>query len=226
MSSLLLLNGSPKGERSNTNRLLSRVAQGWEGAGGTARTLHLARRAEFSAAVEVFPTAGTVVLGMPLYTDSTPALVKSFIEELAVYRGHADNPTLGYLVQSGFFEALHSRPLERYLAKLSVRLGCPYAGTIVRGGGESLAEMPEQANRKLWAGLTGLGASLAEDGVFDRALLARVAGTERLATPIAAALKLACKTPAPQFFWNQQLKANGVFDQRFAAPYGQAYTRR
>ena len=46
MSSLLLLNGSPRGERSNSMRMLAWVAQGWQRAGGQApQVLHLARPA-------------------------------------------------------------------------------------------------------------------------------------------------------------------------------------
>ena len=107
--------------------------------------LHLAKRADFDRAVAEFATADTVLLGMPLYTDSMPALVAEFIEALEPLVGRAGNPRVGFLVQSGFSEALHSRGLERYLAKLAVRLGSPYAGTIVKGGGESLQAMPDEA---------------------------------------------------------------------------------
>ncbi len=44
MSSLLLLNGSPRGPRSNSMRMLARLAEGWERAGGEApEVLHLAQ---------------------------------------------------------------------------------------------------------------------------------------------------------------------------------------
>jgi hypothetical protein len=46
MSSLLLLNGSPRGPRSNSMRMLDQVAAGWQGAGGEEPTvLHLQKRA-------------------------------------------------------------------------------------------------------------------------------------------------------------------------------------
>ena len=127
---------------------------------------------------------------MPLYTDSMPALVKTYIEALARYAGRAA-PTLGFLVQSGFSEALHSRPLERYLAKLAPRLGCAYAGTIVRGGGESLQAMPDEASKKLWERLRGLGES-SRATAASTSSLAEVAGTERFSPVTAAALWLAC----------------------------------
>jgi hypothetical protein len=226
MNSLLLLNGSPRGPRSNSMKMLTRLADGWEQGGGKApEALHLARSADFARAVEAFPLAHTVLLGMPLYTDSMPALVKSYIEALAPRTGPrlaGTNPTLAFLVQSGFPEALHSRPLERYLAKLTQRLHAPYAGTIVRGLGEALQATPEEHNQKLWAQLRILGEQLARHGRFGEAELRAVAGTERFSPVVATLLGLTMRLPAVQFPWNRRLKKNGAWERRFAAPYGPA----
>jgi len=228
MNSLLLLNGSPRGERSNSMKMLSRMAEGWEQEGGNPpEVLHLARRPQFTRAVDAFATADVVLLGMPLYTDSMPALVKTYIEALAsrvaaVKSGQA-NPTLAFLVQSGFPEALHSRPLERYLEKLARRFGSLYAGTIVHGGGEALQSMPDAASKKLWSRLRALGSQLAREGRFGAAELKAVAGIERFSAPVAALVSLACKLPVAQFAWNSDLKKNGAWDRRFAAPYGPAF---
>ena len=220
MHSLLLLNGSPRGPRSNSMMMLTRLGEGWQSAGGDQpEVLHLARRADAERAVWAFGAADTVVLGMPLYTDSMPALVKTYIETLAPYVGRHDNPRLGFLVQSGFTEALHSRPLERYLKKLAARLGCEYAGTIVRGGGEALQAMPEGANQKLWGRLRSLGGSLAADGRFDATILERVARVERFSPARAALTSIALRVPVTQFYWNGQLKKNEAWEKRFAAPY-------
>jgi hypothetical protein len=225
MNSLLLLNGSPRGERSNSMKMLSRVAEGWQQAGGDPpEILHLARPAQFQRAVQAFAHAHTVLLGTPLYTDAMPALVKTYIEALAprvaAARAGEMNPTLAFLVQSGFPEALHSRPLERYLEKLARRLGSRYAGTIVRGGGEALQSMPDAANRKLWSCLRNLGAQLARDGRFGAEELKAVAGIERFSPFAARLVSIMCKVPAIQFYWNGMLKKNGAWDRRFAAPYG------
>jgi hypothetical protein len=228
MNSLLLLNGSPRGERSNSMKMLSRVAEGWRQAGGNLpEVLHIVRRAQFERAVEAFAEADTVLLGLPLYTDSMPAVVKAYIEELAprvaTARAGQRNPRIAFLVQSGFPEALHSRPLERYLEKLARRLGCPYAGTIVRGGGEALQMMPDQANKKLWTRLRVLGSQLARDGRFGEAELKAIAGVERFSAQVAPLVALLCKLPIVQFYWNLQLKKNRAWERRFAAPYGPAW---
>ena len=179
MKSLLLLNGSPRGERSNSLRMLRRVAEGWQCATGTEpETLHLSHRKDFERALVTFATADAVLLGMPLYTDAMPALVKEYIEALASRVGQK-NPTIGFLVQSGFPEARQSRPLERYLEKLAGRLKAPYAGTIVHGGGAALEGMPEHKAEKIWKPLRMLGKQLAREGHFQAVALNVVAGREQ-----------------------------------------------
>jgi hypothetical protein len=224
MKSLLLLNGSPRGERSNSMKMLTRVAEGWQLSGGKApEVIHLAQRLRFDRAVAAFAEADVVLLGLPLYTDSMPGLVMSYIEALAPRVSVVGNPTLAFLIQSGFPEALHSRPLEHYLEKLARRFASPYAGTIVRGGGESLQMMPDNANKKLWAQLRNLGTQLACDGRFGPAELKAISGRERFSPFTAALLSVACKLPIAQFYWNGMLKKNGAWQQRFDAPYGPAY---
>jgi len=159
-----------------------------------------------------------VLIGMPLYADAMPSLVKAYIEELARYVGCEANPALAFVVQSGFSEALHSRGAERYFGKLARRLGSPYAGTIVRGGGESLRSMPDEASKKLWAGLAALGESLARDGRFDADLLGQVAGVERFSAMTAAVLGVALKWPLPMMMW-PELRKNGVQARAGARPY-------
>ena len=227
MNSLVLLNGSPRGERSNSMKMLARVAEGWQRGGGQApEVLHLARRSGFDRAVEAFAESDAMLLGMPLYTDAMPGVVKLYIEAIAprveVAAAGGRNPTLGFLVQSGFPEALHSRPVERYLEKLARRLGSAYAGTIVRGAGESIHMMPDETNKKLWAHLRTLGEQLAQNGRFGKAELKAVAGNERFSAPASALLSVVCRLSAVQFMWNPQFKKNGVWKKRFAAPYGPA----
>jgi hypothetical protein len=237
MNSLLLLNGSPRGPAGNTPILLERIGEGWDadpagagrdahgaapdasGSGSGTTMLHLARRSDFETAIARFAEAETVVLGMPLYTDAMPGRVKEFIEALEGYVGRDGNPRLGFMIQSGFSEALHSRHLERYLAKLARRLGCEYAGTIVKGGGEGIRVRPERWNRKLFERMRSLGASLARDGRFDESLLAQVAGTERLSATQTILLSVANTVSIGQLYWIGQLKRNGAYERRFARPY-------
>lgn len=222
-SRLTIFNGSPRGRRGNTPRLLGHFLRGFEShAGKTGQVYHLNRlhdRAIFQAA---FGEAECVWLGFPLYVDSLPGQVKAFIESLDVFVGRSNNPPIGFLVQSGFPEAVHSRHVERYLEKLAARLGSPYLGTMVRGGAEGVQIQPEQMTRKLFTTLFQLGRGFGETGHLDPALLHRLAGIEKFPATLRPVFKILTSTSLLNFYWDMQLKQNGVFDRRFAMPYENA----
>lgn len=222
MSSLLLVDGSPRGVSSNSMKMLSRVAEGWQSVdGGRVDTLHLTRRADMERATQAFPEADQILIGMPLYADAMPALVKEWFESLAPYVGRAGNPPIAFLIQSGFFEATHSRGVERYFEKLAARLGSPYSGTLVRGGGESLRSMPDEASKKLWANLVALGEQLASDHPFEPELLSAVAGVERFSPLVASLVGPALKSPLGALLWRDEMKAAGGWEHRHARPYAE-----
>jgi hypothetical protein len=228
MNLLVLLNGSPRGERSNTHKMLRRIAQGWErGGGNVAKIFHLAQPGEIARAIQDFETCQAMVLGMPLYTDSMPALVLDFLDAwmpVALDRKRAGTmPMLGFLVQSGFPEALHSRPLERYWKKLATRLEANYAGTIVRGSGESLQAMPDIACKKLWEQLQSLGEQLAGGQSFSPEILRRIAGRERFSGGMALLMRFVIRLPMAQFYWRSMMKKNGTRKCHSAASYGHPY---
>jgi len=225
MPSLLLLNGSPRGSRGNTLKMLVRVGEGWQrGGGAPPEVFHLAQPEGFAAALAAFATADAVLLGMPLYVDAMPALVLAFIEALGARPGPGaapgrPGPVLGFLVQSGFPEAAHSRPLQRYLEKLAPRLGSPCAGTIVHGAGEALQCAPDRACARLWERLRALGQQFARERRFGAPELRAVAGPERLPAPVALLLGLALRLAPAQFYWKGRLKRNGAWSRRDARPY-------
>ena len=173
MNSLLLLNGSPRGPRSNSMRMLTRVAEGWKRAGGAEpQVLHLAKRADFERAVAAFAEADTVLLGMPLYTDSMPgARERVHRGARAAASGVQGNPRLGFLVQSGFIGGAALARARALPGEARAPARVPYAGTIVRGGGEALQAMPDAGRAKLFERLRGLGEPLARDGRFEPARL-------------------------------------------------------
>ncbi len=219
---LTLFNGSPRGRKGNTPLMLEQIANGFAHAGGVERpveTYHLVRMTETEQAVEAFANAECAVLGFPLYTDSMPAVTKHFIEALEPLVGRPHNPSLAFLVQSGFPEALHSRYVERYLQKLAARLGSPYLGTVVKGGGEGTRVMPPNMNKGLFIRLQALGAGLAVDGRLDPLILQQVAKPERYPAIAGPAFRLFVRLPVAHGYFDQMLKENGVFDQRFARPF-------
>jgi multimeric flavodoxin WrbA len=217
---ITLFNGSPRGRKGNTPIMLRQFAEGFASVPGHSYELHnLNRVKDHHQYLQSLAEAECVWLGFPLYTDAMPGIVKIFIETLAPLRGPKNNPPMGFLVQSGFPEALHSRYIERYLQKLAGRLGAPYLGTIVKGGGEGVRMMPEKNNARLFEALQGLGRDLAQTGKLTPELLTQIAGVERYSPLLAPVFKAFVRMPISRWYWDSQLKENGVYEQRFATPY-------
>jgi len=220
---LTIFNGSPRGAKGNTPVMLAQIAKGFTAAGGTVtETLHLVRQNSLADYRDAFAAAEAVLVGFPLYTDAMPGIVKTFIEALEPLRGRNGNPALGFVMQSGFPESVHLRHVERYLAKLAARLGSPYLGALIKGGGEGIRLMPDNMNRKLFDQLIALGRSLRETGQFDPEAMRKLAGRERYPGYLVPVFKMLSKTPLLEMYWNNRLKANGVYEQRFARPFVEA----
>jgi hypothetical protein len=213
---LTLFNGSPRGRKGNTPLMLDQFAQGF---GNPTETWHLVRMKETRQMFQAFTDAECILLGFPLYTDAMPGVVKHFIEALEPLVGRNNNPPIGFLVQSGFPEATHSRYVERYLEKLAARLGSPYLGTIVKGSGEGTRVMPPEMNRALFTNLHTLGAGLAAIGRFDPAVLKAIAKPEKYPAILGPLFQVFLHLPIAHMYFDGMLKENGVYAQRYARPF-------
>jgi len=213
---LTLFNGSPRGRKGNTPFFLRKIVEGF---GGESETHHLVRMRETEQMVKAFADAECVIFGFPLYTDSMPGVVKHFIEALEPLTGRGANPPIGFVVQSGFPEGLHSRYVEQYLEKLAGRLHSPYLGTVVKGNGEGTRLMPEEANRRLFENLQAIGSSLAKNGNFDTAALKTIAHPEQFPRMLGPVLQLFVHLPIAHSYFDGMLRRNGVFEKRFARPF-------
>lgn len=217
---IAVFNGSPRGARGNTPILLSQFMEGFKAISGNQATMfQLNRMKQMKDFVRAFSEAECVWLGFPLYTDAMPGMVKQFIENLEPLKQRESNPPLGFLVQSGFPEALHSRYIERYLGKLANRLNSPYLGTIVKGGGEGIRLRPANSTRPLFELLQAQGKAFGQRGALDRSILKALAKPEQYPRVLAPIFKLFVRLPNAHWYWDTQLKENGVYDQRSATPY-------
>lgn len=217
---LTVFNGSPRSKTGNTQILLEQFLQGFQAGDGRSHEMHHLNRVNDARHYQrAFAEADYVLLGFPLYADAMPGIVKAFIETLEPLCGRENNPCIGFLVQSGFPEAAHSRYVERYLEKLAQRLGCPYAGTIVKGGGEGVRLMPPEKNRALFETLHQLGEIYGHTGQLDPTLLKKLAKPERFPKVMAPVFRVLLKTKIAAMYWDNQLKENGAYERRFARPY-------
>ncbi|MFC2129459.1 NAD(P)H-dependent oxidoreductase [Bacteroidota bacterium] len=220
---LIIYNGSPRGLKSNTKLLMDEFIKGIYNEGRyEVEVYYLAAKSQRLQGVEAYPTADKVILAFPLYTDSMPGLVKEFIEKLSVYEESDSNPDMGYVVQSGFPEPAHSRHVERYLERLTERLGAKYLGTAVKGGVEGIRIMPGWMTRKLRKNFYLLGEKFNALGALDRKIIKKLTPREQLTRRSLFLFKIMRNTNFGNFYWNSQLKENNAFEQRFASPYAQA----
>jgi hypothetical protein len=217
---LTIFNGSPRGKKSNSKILIEQFVRGFTVTGGNTCQVHYLNRINDSENLaRAFEEAECVLLATPLYTDAMPGLVKAFIETLEPYVGRTNNPPIGFIVQSGFPEAAHSRPLERYFEKLAARLDSPYLGTIVKGGVEGIQIQPEKMTRKLFDTFYQIGLHFGETGAFDQDLIQSLAKPERYPRWMGPIFKIFLKTKFGRFYWDSQLTKNGAYDDRFARPF-------
>ncbi|RPI95062.1 MAG: hypothetical protein EHM40_04500 [Chloroflexi bacterium] len=215
-SRLTLFNGSPRGRRGNTSIFLTEFARGF---GGESEMHHLIQVKQMEQHVQAFAAAECAWIGFPLYTDSMPGSVKHFFETLEPLVGRVGNPPVGFIVQSGFPEGLHSRYVERYLEKLAARLGSPYLGTIVKGNGEGTRLMPSEATRSLFEDLHMLGAGLRRDGYLDPKTLAHIAIPEYFPALLNPVFQIFLRLPVAHSYFDDMLKKNGAYARRFARPF-------
>ena len=217
---LTVFNGSPRGKESTTRLLLDHFLEGFAAAGGnTSEVLYLNHVKDGDRFVQSFQDAEYVLLAFPLYHDSVPAIVKAFIESLEPLCGREGNPSIGFLVQSGFPEALQSRAVERYLEKLARRLGCSYLGTVIKGNTNRIEEQPGFARNKAFKSFRELGRSFGEIGGFDERLVRKMAQPERMSALWRGLFRLMIWTSVANRGWDRQLKKNNAFARRFARPH-------
>lgn len=216
--SLLIINGSPRNRKSNSKILSDKFLEGFAAVSQMPYALHhLASESRRQALFTAFENADTVILVFPLYTDSMPAIVKTFFEEL-FHNKSTRSKTMGFIVQSGFTESVHSTFVAAWLGKYCRRMGYTYLGTVIKGGVEGIQIMPPAMTKMLFADFTALGRHFGNTGQFDPVLKEKLAKPFRLSAFALWRMRL---MPAflRNFYWNMNLRKNKAFDHRFDQPF-------
>lgn len=169
--------------------------------------------------VEKFKHSDHAILAFPLYTDAMPGIVKVFIEALSPLFGNKGNPGLGFVIQSGFPEPVHSRYVARYMEKMAKRLGCPNTGTVIRGGVEGIQAQPAWMTKRLFSSFYRLGVDYARNGSFNKKIIQELAPWERMSFARKLFYYFLGFTGLANMYWNMNLKKNNAFENRFARPY-------
>ena len=209
----LILNGSPKGERGNSQIFASHFAKG---AGACCDIKCIVRESyqELAGALEGYDT---VIFIMPLYVHAMPGIVMKLFEQMKPLSER--NKTMGFIIQSGFMEPAQSRYAKQSLELLCKRLNYNYMGTVIKGGAAGVYVMPDGMNRKLFAELEELGRYYGETGCFSESIKSKFEKNYELSKGQARFNQILYKAGIGDLFWNSMLKKNNVFAQRYAKPF-------
>ncbi len=224
---LMLCNGSPRGKASNTTILLKHFTDGFSAyEENSFEHAYLQRVKDHASIADRARKASAVIIAFPLYADSMPGIVKDFIETLGSSqpKGRASKkqrefPPIGFIVQSGFPEAVHSRYVERYLEKLARRLNARYIGTVIKGGVEGIQEKPPFMTKRLFMAFRSLGRHFGVTKEFHPIIVKKLAGMEKFSAVGKFFFRLLVPTGLFDAWWNKILKQNNAFDRRFDRPY-------
>jgi multimeric flavodoxin WrbA len=214
---LAIINGSPRYKNSNSGILIDQFLKGFPSGSDIVQSYLVGNENRKKAFVD-FVESDTVLLIFPLYTDCMPGIVKEFFEAL-VSAEVSKKKRVGFIVQSGFQESIHSEAVERYLEKFTIRLGHIYLGTLIKGGVEGIKIMPPGMTKKLFSQFEKLGSYFAEFNNFDPQIMKQFRKPYKFSPLRVFFFKLISKTGLTNFYWNMNLKKNNAFEQRFDKPF-------
>ena len=217
---LVIFNGSPRYKNSNSAILIEHFLKGYNReVSNTVPVYYFANKSQREASGKIFSQADTVLVFFPLYTDCMPGIVKEFIEIIAQQSLSGEYKKIGFVVQSGFPESIHSSFLEKYLKKLTLRLNCEYLGTVIKGGVEGIQMMPAPMTTKLFSQFENLGKYFGTNETFEQNILNELHKPYTFSRTHVRIFNLLSRFGVTNFYWNSNLKKNGAYLKRFARPY-------
>lgn len=214
---IAIINGSPRGRKSNSRLILEHFVSGLEKGRSDVEheTFYLVNRHQIQDILDYCQRCDMIVLAFPLYTDAMPGIVKLFFEKMPSFPGKK----IGYIIQSGFPEAVHCYYLERYLEKFTGKLGATYLGTVVKGGVEGIQDRSARLNKNLYSRFYRLGFHFASTGKFDECIVRKLKKPFQLTKISQAIIKFFSSTDLFNYGWCRHLKANHAYELRHARPY-------
>ena len=176
---LVIISGAARPRaKSNTARIITAFQKGYEEGGGTTEVWYLSDRRQWEGAAKAFADHENILIALPLYVESIPGILLEFLEELPPKT--QPGTKLAFLLQGGFPEAAQSRCCEKLLETLPARLGCAYAGTLLKGDLFGVNLLDEKNRTKLLAPFVEMGRYYARTGKFDKPTVNEFAAPESM----------------------------------------------
>ncbi len=208
---LFVVNGSPRGRKSNSDRIIGWMTEGIDGV----EKVYAADVKKQDESAKKVSDADSILIVFPLYTDMMPGLMKAFMEKLNTYDLSAKS--VAFVVHSGFPEAVHSRTVEKYLRYFAKINDMNLLGVAVMGGSEALQVAPDGFFGKRVDAFKSLAKDIKENTQLNEKAVKTIARMEKQSS---FALFMMRFMPT-DMYWNGQLKKNGVYDKRYDKPYAE-----
>ena len=216
--SLVIFNGSPRGAGSNSKLMADSFLKGFlSETNEESKMFYLINKKELELHKEEFKNAEKIIFIFPLYADGMPGMVKEFFEEVEDY--NSKGKKIGFIIHSGFPEAVHSKCLAEYLKRFTEIINADYAGTAIKGGSESFQFIPEKMLNKKLAPFYALGREYALNCKFDMETIKELGKLYKFNGFMVIILKICISLGIFNIHWNKILKKNGSLDKRLAKPY-------
>ena len=214
---LLIVNGSPRGRKSNSDKMLNWLFNGQQSINGISiDKVYAVDRKEREKQLKLMEGADSILVIFPLYTDGMPGITKEIFEEMENMKEGLKGKPVSFVVHSGFPEPKQSRSVEKYVAHLAALLDMKYLGTVVMPGSEALSMAPESMFKKKFDSFRQIGNCIIEGRQLDAVALKMIAGPEVLLPFQIFVMK---HVNIGNIFWNRMLKKNNAFEKRYDRPY-------
>lgn len=208
----LIINGSPKGNRGNTELFIRQFMLG----AGQEHEVRYAAKEPPQQLAEAIGQCEALLLFMPLYVHAMPGIVMKLFEAMKPANA---GQKIGVVVQAGFIEGAQARFLLRYLNAFAKRMGFENLGIVTKGDAAGTMFMPDFMNKRLFKLLQKLGAFYAEQGRFDQKTAEKLAGDYEISARQAKTYELMNRIGVSHAFWHKSWKENGVMEQGLDRPF-------
>lgn len=208
----LIINGSPKGSRGNTEIFIREFQSACSEQCQVCYAVS-EEPAELAAYLTGFDT---VLFFMPMYVHAMPGIVMKLIEHMEPARR---NLRVGFVLQYGFVEGAQAQYAKRYFELLAKRLGYTYLGTAAVGNSAGVGMMPEGMNKKLFGRLQALGKCYGETGKLDNGIAKQMEQPYHLSKAAAMGTEFMNWIGINKIFWHKMLRENNAFDNKMDKPF-------
>lgn len=212
--STLIINGSPKGNRGNTEIFIREFMVGCPEP-CQVRYAVQENPGELAAYLAEFDS---VLFFMPMYVHAMSGIVMKLIEHMTPAR---PDQTIGFFMQYGFAEGAQAQYIKRYFELLARRLGYDYLGTVTNGNSAGVGMMPESMNKKLFRQLRELGRHYNETGRLSPEIAKQMEQPYHLSKAAAVGTEFMNRIGINKIFWHKMLRDNNAFDKRLDKPFSE-----